>query len=108
MNCTCVCQPETDFCIDTDGAALPAGTVIICKKKPVTVTEELYIVEFLGGEISVVYQVKDWEFSYLETQVQELKAEKQGGLFTNIYRTVMGNHRKTCQKKITGIPDSHH
>ena len=34
------------------------------------------------------------------------KAEKQGSLFTNIYKTVMGNYRKTHRKKITGIPDT--
>ena len=59
-----------------DGAAVPAGAVIICKKKPFIVTEELFIDEFLGAEIDVVCQGKDEEFSYLETQVQEQKAEK--------------------------------
>ena len=73
MNHTCIHQLETDFSVDTDGAALPAGAVIICNKKPFIVTEELYINEFLGGEINVVYQAKDEEFSYLETQVQEQK-----------------------------------
>ena len=106
MNQSCICQSETDFYVDTDGAALPAGAVIICKKKPFIVTEELYIDEFLGGEINVVYQVKDEEFSYPETQVREQNIDKWGGLFTNIYRTVMGNHRKTHRKKITGIPDT--
>ena len=106
MNCICICHPETDFYIDTDGAALPAGAVIIFKKEPFIVTEELYINEFLGGEIDVVYQAKDEEFSYLETQIQEQKAEKQGGFFSNFYRTVMGNHRKTHKKKITSIPDT--
>ena len=81
---------QTDFHIDTDGAALPAGAVMICKKKSFVVTEELYIDEFLSGEIDVVYQVKDEEFSYLETQVQEQKEEEQGDLFAKIYRTVMG------------------
>ena len=76
MSCTCICQPETDLYIDTDGAALPAGTVIICKKKPFIVTEELYIDQFLGGGINVMYQAKDEEISYLEKQVQEQKAEK--------------------------------
>ena len=80
--------------------------MIICKKKSFIITEELYINKFLSGEIDVVYQAKDVQFSYLQTQVHELKAEKQGGLFTNIYRTVMGNHRKTHRKKITGIPDT--
>ena len=75
------------------------------KRKPFIVTEELYVDEFLGGEIDVVYQAKDEEFSYLGTQVQRQKAEKQGAFFTNIYRTVMGNHSKICRKKITGIPD---
>ena len=88
MNCTCIHKPESDFYIDADGAALPAGAVIICR------------------EIDVVYQARDEEFSYLETHAQEQKAEKQGGLFTSIYRTVMGNCRKTCRKKITGIPDT--
>ena len=55
MNCTCMHQPETYFYIDTDGAAMPVGAVILCKKKPCTVTEELYINEFLGEEINVVY-----------------------------------------------------
>ena len=76
MNHTCIHQPETYFYIVTDGAALPAGAVIILKEKPFVLTEELYIDEFLGGDISIVFQVKDEEFSYLETQVQELKAEK--------------------------------
>ena len=74
MNCTCTSQSETDFCIDTDGAALLAGVVILCKKKPFIVIEEVYVDEFLGGGINVVYQVKDEQFSYLETQVQEQKA----------------------------------
>ena len=52
-----------------------------------------------------MYQAKDEKFSYLETQVQEQKADKTG-LFTNIYRMVMGNHRKTHTKNITGIPDT--
>ena len=106
MNCTCICQPETDIYVYTDGAALPAGTVIICKKKPFIITEELYIDEVLGVEIDVVYQAKDEDLGYLETQDQEQKAEKQGGLFTNTYRTVIGNGRKTLRKKITGIPDT--
>ena len=106
MNHTRIHQTETDFYADTDSAALPGGAMILCKKKPFIVNEELYIDEFLGWEINVVYQVKDEELSYLETQVQEQKGEKQEGLFTNIYRTVMGNHRKTCRKKITGIPDT--
>ena len=70
MNHTGIHQPETDFYINTDGAALPAGAVIICKKKPFIMNEELYIDEFLDGEIDVVYQAKDEEFSYLDTQVQ--------------------------------------
>ena len=106
MNCTCINPPETDFYIDTDGAVLPAGAVIICKKKTFVVTEKLYIDEFLGGEIHVVYQAKDEDFSYLETQVQEQKAEKQGGLFTGIYRKVMGNCRKTHRKENYNIPDT--
>ena len=106
MNCTGIPQEEIDFYVDTGGAALPAAAVIICKKKPFIVTEELYTDEFLCGEIDVMHQAKDEEFSYLETQVQEQKAEKQGGLFTNFYRTVMGNCRKTCRKKITGSPDT--
>ena len=69
MNHTCIHQPETDFYIDTDGAALPADAVTICRKKPFIVTEELYIEEFLGGEIDLAYQAKDEEFCYLETQV---------------------------------------
>ena len=47
---------ETNFYNDIDGAALPVGVVIICKKKPFIVTEELYVDEFLGGEIDIVYQ----------------------------------------------------
>ena len=77
MNCTCIPQPETNFYVNTDGAALPAGAVIFCKKKPFIVTEELCINEFLGGEIDVVYQAKDEEFSYLETQVQEQKQKNR-------------------------------
>ena len=77
MNHTCICQPETDFYIDTDSAALPAGAVIICKREPFIVTEELYIDEFLGREINVVYQVKDEELRYLETQVRGQKTENR-------------------------------
>ena len=44
------------------------------------------------------------ELSYLGTQVKANKAEAQGGLFANIYRTVMGTHRRTHRKKITGVP----
>ena len=77
MNHTFICQPETDFYIDTNVAALPAGAVIICKTKSFIVTEELFKDEFLGGEIDVVYQVKDQEFRYQETQVQEQKAENR-------------------------------
>ena len=106
MNHTCILQPETDFYVDTDGASLPAGAVIICKKKPFIVTEELYIDEFLGREIDVVYQEKDKEFSYLETQVREQNAEKQAGLFIDICRTVMDNCIKTHRKKTTSIPDT--
>ena len=54
MNYTCIHQPETDFYVDTDGAGLPAGAVITCKKKLFIVTEELYIDEFLGGESNVL------------------------------------------------------
>ena len=106
MNCTSIHRPKAGFYVDTDGVALPAGAVIICIKKPFVVTEQLYVDEFHGGEINVVYLAKDEEFSYLETQLREQKAGKLGGLFTNVYRTVMGNHRKTCRKKITGIPDT--
>ena len=67
MNSTCIHLPETDFYIDTDGTALPPGAVIICRKKPFIITEELYIDEFLGREVDVVYQAKDEEFSYLKT-----------------------------------------
>ena len=67
MNNTCISQPETDFYVNTDGTALSVGAVIICKKKPFIVTEELYIDDLLGGEINGVFQVKDEMFSYLET-----------------------------------------
>ena len=62
--------------------------------------------EFLGGEMNVVYQANDDEFSYLEAWVKESKAETSGSLFANIYKTVMGTHRKTHSKKITGVPDT--
>ena len=55
MNHTCRCQPENDFYVVADGAALPAGAVILCKKKPLNITKELYVNEFLGGEMDVVY-----------------------------------------------------
>ena len=67
-----------DFYIDTDGAALPTGTVIIYKKKPFIITVELYVDEFLGGEIDLVYQAKDEGFSYLEIQVQKLNSRNMG------------------------------
>ena len=54
----------------------------------------------------MVYQANDDESSYLEAQVKENKAETKGGLFSNIYRTVMGTHRKTHRKKITGVPNT--
>ena len=56
--------------------------------------------EFLGGEIGVMHQAKDKEFSYLETQVKEQKAVKQGGLFTKSYRTVMGDCRKYVERRL--------
>ena len=62
--------------------------------------------EFLIGEMDVVYQANDDEFSYLKAQVKENKAKTQGGLFSNIYRTVMDTCRETCRKKITGVPDT--
>ena len=80
--------------------------MIICKKKQSIVTDGPYVDEFLGGEIDTVYKAKDEELSYLETQVREQKTEKQGVFFINIYRTVMGNHRKTHRKTNTGIPDT--
>ena len=106
MNHICICQPETDFYIDTDGAALPADATLLHKKKPFIITKELHMDEFLGGEMDVVYQANDDEFSYLEAQVKENKAETLGGLFSNIYKTVMGTHRKTYRKKITGDPNT--
>ena len=77
MNYTCIHQPETDFYIERDCAALPAGTVIICKKKPFIVTVKLSVDEFLGGEIDVMYQVNDAELSYLETS-SRAKRRKTG------------------------------
>ena len=62
--------------------------------------------EFLGGEMGVVYQANDDAFSYLEAQVKENKAETQGGLFSNIYKTIIDTHKKTSRKKITGVPDT--
>ena len=66
MNHTCIRQLETDFYINADGATLPAGAVTLCKKKPFTITKEIYMDEFLGGEMDVVYQANGDEFSYLE------------------------------------------
>ena len=54
--------------------------------------------------MDVVYQANNDEFSYLEGQVKEIKAENQGGLFSNIYKTVMGTCRKTHRKNITHVP----
>ena len=56
--------------------------------------------------MDVVYQENDDKFSYLEAQVKENKAGTPGGLFSNIYRTVMGTHRKKSRKKITGVPNT--
>ena len=77
--------------------------MILCKKKPFIITKELYVDEFLGGEMDVVYWANDDEFGYVEAQVKENKAETLGGLFSNIYKTVMGRCRKTCIKKIAGV-----
>ena len=50
MNHTCIHQAEKDFYVNTDGATLPAGAVILCKKKPFIITKELYMDEFLGRD----------------------------------------------------------
>ena len=62
--------------------------------------------EFPGGEVNVVYWANDDEFNYLEAQVKENNAETSGDLFSNIYKTIIGTHRKTCRKKITVIPNT--
>ena len=106
MNHTCIHQLETDLYVNADGATMPTDAVILCKKKPFIITKELYVDEFLGGGMDVVYKTNDDEFSYLEAQVKEDKAEIPGGLFSNIYRTVMGTCRKTHRKKITGVTNT--
>ena len=106
MSGTCICQSETDFYVDEDGSTLPADMEILCRKKPFIITKEIYMDEFLGGEMDMVYQANDDEFSYLEAQVKENKAEALEGLFRNIYKTVMGTHRKTCRKEVTCVPNS--
>ena len=103
MSHTCICHVETNFYVNEDGAALPGSMVILCKKKPFLITKELYVDEFLGGEMDMVYWANDEEFSHLEAQVKENKAETLGGLFANIYKTVMGTWHI---KKITGFPDT--
>ena len=80
----CFIEQSSNLGVDSTGNRIPARSVIFCKKRTFIIMEDGDIDKFTREELDAIYQAADKDFSFFETQVKELDAERNQSIVTSI------------------------
>ena len=63
----CFIEQGSDLIVDSAGNKILAKSIIFCKKRAFTITEDRDTGKFSGEELDVIYQASDEDFNYSNT-----------------------------------------
>ena len=104
MTDECFIEQSSNLVVDSTGNRIPARSVIFYKKRAFIITEDGDIEKFTGEEVDAIYQDADEDFSFFETWVKELDAERNQSIITSNFRTLTGTRCKTRKRQVISIP----
>ena len=86
----CFIEKDSGLIVASAGSRIPAKSVTVPRQNYFIITEDTDINRLSREGMGVIYQTADEEFSFLETQVREVDAERNQSVLTSIFRSLMG------------------